>query len=176
MSFAVRASLLTLVVVLPTLLAACGPVRSTIVLIQADTALREARALGSAEVAPYPTEMSSRLIEKAKEEQGYSSYDTATVLAEDARMLARDALRMAKEAASAEEEAEADRDGDVAAEESVTGSSEGQTAGDSEDQPEEVSADQPKEEAAGAPADQPEEEAAGAPADQPPVTEGEAAP
>ena len=104
MSFAVRASFVVLILLLPTLLAACGPVRSTIVLIQADTALREARALGSAEVAPYPTEMSYRLIEKAKEEQGYSSYDTATVLAEDARMLARDALRLAKEAAPAAEE------------------------------------------------------------------------
>ncbi len=150
MSFAVRVSLLTLVVALPTLLAACGPVRSTIVLIQADTALREARALGSAETAPYPTEMSSRLIEKAKEEQGYSSYDTATVLAEDARMLARDALRLAKEAAPAEEEAapageEAAPAGELdVAEEPATESPTGETTGD--------------------------------PADQPPATDGEAAP
>ena len=105
MSIVVRASFLILALLLPTVLAACGPVRSTVVLIQADKALREARALGSAEIAPYPTEMSSQLIEKAKEEQGYSSYDTATVLAEDARTLARDALRLAKESGAAEEPA-----------------------------------------------------------------------
>ena len=106
MPVAVRISLVSLVLVLPVLLGACGPVRSTIVLIQAEEALREARSLGSAESAPYPTEMSARLIEKAKEEQGYSSYDTATVLAEDARMLARDALRIVKESEQAEEASE----------------------------------------------------------------------
>ena len=106
MSIVVRASFLILALSLPTVLVACGPVRSTVVLIQADKALQEARALGSAEIAPYPTEMSSQLIEKAKEEQGYSSFDTATVLAEDARTLARDALRLAKEATATEEPAD----------------------------------------------------------------------
>jgi hypothetical protein len=164
MSFAVRVSLLTLVVVLPTLLAACGPVRSTIVLIQADTALREARALGSAETAPYPTEMSSRLIEKAKEEQGYSSYDTATVLAEDARMLARDALRLAKEAAPAEEEAApAEEEAAPAEEEAAPAGEEAAPAGELD------VAEEPATES-------PTGETTGDPADQPPATDGEAAP
>jgi len=91
-------------------LAACGPVRSTIVLIQADEALKEARELGSAEVAPYPTTLAQELIEKAREEQGYSSYDTATKLAEEARALARDAVKLARQAsATAEDKSEQDK-------------------------------------------------------------------
>ena len=98
--FALRLICLSVVASMVALLCACGPIRSTVVLIQAERGLQEARALGSAELAPYPTEMSARLIAKAKEEQGYSSFDTATVLAEDARKLAGDALRLAKEASS----------------------------------------------------------------------------
>ena len=99
MSVAVRTILLTLVAAGLGSLAACGPVRSTVVLIQADQTLREARSLGSVETAPYPTLLAEELIEKAREEQGYASYDTATKLAEDAKMLAEDAVKIARDSA-----------------------------------------------------------------------------
>jgi len=96
MSVSVRTILLILVAAGLGVFAACGPVRSTVVLIQADQALKEARSLGSMETAPYPTQLAEELIEKAREEQGYSSYDTATQLAEEAKALAEDAVKLAR--------------------------------------------------------------------------------
>jgi len=89
-------------------LAACGPVRSTVMMIQADEALREARALGAAETAPFPVTLAEELLRKAHEEQGYSSYDTATQLASDARVLALDAAQIVRDSAAPPEEAAAE--------------------------------------------------------------------
>ena len=123
MSVAVRTILLILVAAGLGALAACGPVRSTVVLIQADQTLREARSLGSVETAPYPTLLAEELIEKAREEQGYASYDTATQLAEEAKMLAEDAVKIARDSAveAAEGQAEEAPAGEGPAEEGPAG-------------------------------------------------------
>jgi len=77
-------------------LAGCGPILSTVGIVRAERALQEAMAAGSAEKAPYPTELARSLLEKAKEEQGYSSYDTSTDLAEQAAGFATEALKLSQ--------------------------------------------------------------------------------
>jgi hypothetical protein len=73
-------------------LVGCGPIRSTVGMIQADQVLKEARELGAEEVAPYPMQMAERLLEKAFEEQNNASYDTSWQLATEAKELAQTAI------------------------------------------------------------------------------------
>ncbi|MEE2827562.1 MAG: hypothetical protein VX498_00120, partial [Myxococcota bacterium] len=77
---------------------ACGPVRSTLGLIQADKALQEAREMQAAEHAPYPMTLAESLRKKAFEEQGYGAYDTAMNMAREAESLARAAIEVTRAA------------------------------------------------------------------------------
>ena len=65
------------------LLTGCGPVRSTIGLVDAERALREAQDAGSVERAPYQTAMAEELLDKAREAQGRSTYDDSMYLANE---------------------------------------------------------------------------------------------
>lgn len=85
----VTLSLLPLLLALAT---GCGPIRSTVGIIQAEQVLREARELGAAEVAPYPMTVAEELVRKAVEEQGYADYSTSWQLATEARDLVRATL------------------------------------------------------------------------------------
>jgi outer membrane biosynthesis protein TonB len=81
--------------ILPLLLllaAGCGPIRSTVGIIQAEQVLKEARELGAAEVAPYPMAVAEELVRKAVEEQGYADYSTSWQLATEARDLVQATL------------------------------------------------------------------------------------
>ncbi len=78
------------VVVLATVLgSACGPIRSTAGLIQAEQALRAALDAEVGAQAAYPLVLSQELLSKAQEEQLAGNYKAATDLAEEARDVAR---------------------------------------------------------------------------------------
>ncbi len=67
----------------------CGPIRSTVGIIQAEQVLKEAHQLGAGEHAPYPMAVAEALVAKALEEQGYADYSTSWQLATEARDLVR---------------------------------------------------------------------------------------
>ncbi len=63
---------------------ACGPVQSTAHIIDADTQLESARALGAEKHAPYESTLSERYLRKAREQVGRSKYESAIELAQKA--------------------------------------------------------------------------------------------
>ena len=82
-----RISTLILLPLLLALAAGCGPIRSTVGIIQAEQVIAEARELGAEEVSPYPMAVAEALVEKAIEEQGYADYSSSWQLAAEARDL-----------------------------------------------------------------------------------------
>ena len=76
-----RTATLLLLAGLLSLGAGCGPIRSTMGLVDAEKALREAHDAGSAEKAPYQTAMAEELLERAHEASGRSTYDASMHLA-----------------------------------------------------------------------------------------------
>lgn len=87
-----RHSTLILLPLLLALATGCGPIRSTVGIIQAEQVLKEARELGVEQTAPYPMAVAQELVAKAIEEQGYADYSTSWQLATEARDLVQAAL------------------------------------------------------------------------------------
>ncbi|GEM_PF-3001483 len=77
------------------LFAGCGPVRSTIGLVDAEEALRAAHEAGAVEKAPYQTAMAEELLAKAREAQGRSTYDDSMHLANESATWANEARDVA---------------------------------------------------------------------------------
>jgi hypothetical protein len=65
--------------------AACGPTKSTAVIMDADVQLTAAKTAGAEKLAPYDYTAASQYLHKAREEQGYSDYEEAIDFAEKAR-------------------------------------------------------------------------------------------
>ncbi len=82
---------LPLIVLLAFAVSACGPIRSTVGIIEAEQTLKAAREAGAAELAPYPFALAERLLAKAIEEQGYADYYASWKLAVEAKGLAEEA-------------------------------------------------------------------------------------
>jgi hypothetical protein len=78
-----------------TTLFACGPVRSTAHLVDADVQLEAARMAGAPRYAPYEYTASTLFLEKAREEVGYADYDVAVRFAERAARFAKEAKEKA---------------------------------------------------------------------------------
>jgi hypothetical protein len=74
---------------------ACGPIRSTAGLADAERALRDAAAAGAEQRAPYPYALARELVGKAREEQFESEYSRSFALAKEAKAMAEEALRAA---------------------------------------------------------------------------------
>lgn len=72
-------------------LAACGPVRSTSALIDADEQLEAARTAGAQSKAPYEYTAAEVYLHKAREAQGRAEYDASTRFASRAAELGRQA-------------------------------------------------------------------------------------
>lgn len=69
----------------------CGPIRSTVGIVEAEKAWKAAERAGAAQHAPYPFGLSTELLRKAKEEQGFAAYS-------DAYQLSRESLEQSQEA------------------------------------------------------------------------------
>lgn len=95
-------SLLALLAVLA--LAACGPIRSTAALIDADVEIEAARAAGAAQTSPYEFTGAEAYLKKARDVSGHARYETATKLAAKATELAKEARRNAVAASNRPQE------------------------------------------------------------------------
>jgi hypothetical protein len=69
--------------------AACGPIKSTPVLIDADVELSTARAAGAQTTAPYEYTSAEAYLHKAREQAAHSQYELAIANATRARELAK---------------------------------------------------------------------------------------
>ena len=78
-----------------TALAACGPIRSTAALIDADVELEAARAAGAAQSAPYEYTGAEAYLRKARELSGRAEYEASARMAERALQLAKEARKSA---------------------------------------------------------------------------------
>jgi hypothetical protein len=78
------------------LLAACGPTRSTSMIVEATAELAAADTAQAPTAAPYEYVAAEAYLHKAKEEQSYSDFEFATQLAEKARDCARAARAKAE--------------------------------------------------------------------------------
>lgn len=79
--------------------AACGPVRSTAYLLDADVALQAAKTAGAETYAPYEYTSAQLYLFKAREEVGYSDYQVAVEFATKASKFANEARDKALAAA-----------------------------------------------------------------------------
>ncbi|MCP4868042.1 MAG: hypothetical protein GY898_04925 [Proteobacteria bacterium] len=70
----------------------CGPIRSTVGIIQADQVIKQAREAGAETWAPYPFQLAESLYAKAIEEQGYAQYYQSWLYAKEAKTMAEEAL------------------------------------------------------------------------------------
>ena len=86
-----RANYRPLAFLLALLAVACGPVRATSVIRDAEATLARARAADSQKFAPYETVSAELYLTKAREQQGRAQYGAA-------EELARQSLRFAQEA------------------------------------------------------------------------------
>ena len=75
--------------------AACGPIKSTPALIEADVEVQAARSAGAAKSAIYELTSAEEYLRKAREEASYAQYQAATDFAEKARDLAKKARERA---------------------------------------------------------------------------------
>ena len=75
----------------------CGPIRSTVGLIEAEKVVRQARDSAGAEAAPYPMTVAEDLLAKAREEQMYADYSRSFQLAKEARAMAQQVIDAAPE-------------------------------------------------------------------------------
>ncbi len=70
---------------------ACGPVESTSVILEADTALHNAATAGAKQKAPYEYTAAEQYLHKAREKWGTSDFEYAIDYAAKARNLAKQA-------------------------------------------------------------------------------------
>ncbi len=85
-------------VVLLGLTAACGPTRSTAYLLDADVEIQAAKTAGADKAAPYEYTSANLYLLKAREEVGYSDFETALDFAEKAAKFAKEARAKAMDA------------------------------------------------------------------------------
>ena len=81
-----------MVLVASGLLAACGPIRSTSVLVNAASDVAAAKTAGAEEGAPYELSAAEAYLNKAREEQGHADFEVAITLAKRSSACARAAL------------------------------------------------------------------------------------
>lgn len=74
---------------------ACGPIRSTAYLLDADVALEAARTAEAERYAPYEFTAARLYLEKAREEVGYSDFEVALDFAQKASRFANEAREKA---------------------------------------------------------------------------------
>jgi len=80
--------------------AGCGPLQSTAYLLDAEVQIEAARTAGAEKLAPYEWTASNLYIHKAREEVGYSDFETGVTFAQKASGYARDARSKAMSATS----------------------------------------------------------------------------
>ena len=78
----------------------CGPVQSTAYLLDAEVQIEAARTAGADKLAPFEWTASNLYIHKAREEVGYSNYETGVEFAQKASRFAREARSKAMAASS----------------------------------------------------------------------------
>ena len=83
-------------------LSACGPVRSTAYLLDADVQIQAARTAGAEKYAPYEWTAANLYLRKAREEVGYSDFQAGVEFSEKASRFANEAREKALAAAAAE--------------------------------------------------------------------------
>ncbi|MFN7130505.1 MAG: DUF4398 domain-containing protein [Myxococcales bacterium] len=93
-SFSARTQLVALAIVALSG-AACGPVQSTSLIIDADVELGAARTADASRLAPYEYTAAELYLHKAREEQGYADYEQAIDFAQKAANFAKDAKQKA---------------------------------------------------------------------------------
>ena len=79
-------------------LGACGPTKSTALILDADVQLEAARTAGADKLAPYEYTAAGQYLHKAREEQGYSDFEVAIDFAQKALDNAVKAKKKAMEA------------------------------------------------------------------------------
>lgn len=82
------------------LLAACGPVKSTSNLLDAEVQIQAARTAGAEKLAPYEWTAANLYLHKAREEVGYSDYQAGVDFAVKASRFANEAREKAMAAAA----------------------------------------------------------------------------
>ena len=80
------------------LLSGCGPVESTVGISDAEAALTQATTLNAEQHSPYEYTRAQHFLYKAKQEWGYSNFETARDYALEARRSADAALENTREA------------------------------------------------------------------------------
>jgi hypothetical protein len=100
----VRLSKALLLIIALAPLAACGPIQSTSVLIDADVALEAARTAGAPITAVYEYTGAEVYLHKAREAQGRAQYEASTRFAAKAIELAKTARTKAAEASNKPQE------------------------------------------------------------------------
>lgn len=84
-------------------LAACGPVKSTANILDAEVQIQAARTAGAEKLAPFEWTAANLYIAKAREEIGYSDYQAGVDFAVKASRYANEAREKAMAAAGATE-------------------------------------------------------------------------
>lgn len=67
------------------LISACGPIKSTTQISNAETSFEAAKLANAEKLAPYEYYMAEQLLNKAREEWGYSDFEMSADYAEKAR-------------------------------------------------------------------------------------------
>ena len=73
-------------------LAACGPIRSTSILVDAAAEVAAAKTAGAQKHTPFELRSAEAYLKKAREEQGHADFEVSIALAQRARDCARAAL------------------------------------------------------------------------------------
>jgi uncharacterized protein DUF4398 len=97
-----RATRLLAVLVLLGAAGACGPVQSTAYLLDAEVQIEAARTAGADKLAPYEWTSANLYIHKAREEVGYSDFETGVEYAGKASKFANEARDKAMAAVKSE--------------------------------------------------------------------------
>ena len=82
------------------LLAACGPVKSTSNILDAEVQIQAARTAGAEKLAPYEWTAANLYLHKAREEVGYSDYQAGVDFAVKASRFANEAREKAMSVAA----------------------------------------------------------------------------
>src|SRR5512132_1156112 len=88
------------------LMSACGPMQSTAYLYDADIQLEAARTAGAEKAAPYEWTLANLYIHQAREEVGYSNYESAVEFARKAAVNAKKAREIANGVAPGQKSAD----------------------------------------------------------------------
>ncbi|MGI5862347.1 MAG: DUF4398 domain-containing protein [Myxococcales bacterium] len=94
------ASRLLILSVIAAALGACGPTKSTALIMDVDVQIEAARTAGAEKLAPYEYTAAVAYLHKAREEQGYSDFEVAIDFANKALDNAIKAKKKAMEAKS----------------------------------------------------------------------------